>query len=204
MNKLSADIDAFLQDPKRGEQISLQELQNMAGERGFGFFLALLALPSGVPVPAAGYSIPFGILLFLLAAQMLVGYRQPWLPERVQQWSVPTSFAKAVLEKGSWILKRVELFARPRMSWICHSHVGHRALAVAIALMSISMMIPIPGTNTLPAFSIFVIGVGLLDEDGIVSSIGVTLSVLGLLTTSLILTVGFNLLSFLKDLLLGH
>lgn len=203
MAKLSADLDAFLQDPKRGEQISLLELQQMAGERGFGFFLALLALPSGVPVPAAGYSIPFGILLLFLALQMVLGLRQPWLPDRVQRWSVPTSFAKAVLEKGSWVLKRVEVFARPRWSWICRSHVGHRVLALAIALMAISMMIPIPGTNTLPAFSIFVIGVGLLDEDGIVASIGAALSVLGLLVTSLILTVGFNLLSYAKDFLLN-
>ena len=202
MAKLSADLDAFLQDPERGERISLLELQHMAGERGFGFFLALLALPSGVPAPAAGYSIPFGVLLFFLASQMMVGYHEPWLPERVQRWSIPTNFAKAVLEKGSWILKKVELLSRPRWSWICRSRVGHRALAGAIALMAISMMIPIPGTNTIPAMSIFIIGVGLLDEDGIVSSIGVTLSAFGLLVTGLILTIGFNLLSFVKDSLL--
>ncbi len=202
MAKLSADLDAFLQDPKRGERISLLELQHMAGERGFGFFLALLALPSGVPAPAVGYSIPFSILLFFLAVQMLVGIHEPWLPQRIQQWSVPTSFARVVLEKGSWLLKKIELVSRPRWSWICRSRVGHRALAVAICIMAISMMIPIPGTNTVPAISIFVIGVGLLDEDGIVSGVGVVFSVFGLLVTSLILTVGFNLLSFVKDSLL--
>ena len=136
MPKLSADLDAFLQSPARGERVSLLELQDMAGERGFGFFLAMLALPSGVPVPAAGYSIPFGVLLLLLAVQMLIGYHKPWLPDRVRQWSVPMTFAKAVLEKGSWLLKRIEVFAKPRWVWICRSDSGQRALAIAIALTS--------------------------------------------------------------------
>nr|WP_245894793.1 exopolysaccharide biosynthesis protein [Nostoc cycadae] len=35
-------------------------------------------------------------------------------------------------------------------------------IGIAIALMSISMMIPIPGTNILPAMGIFVTGFGLL------------------------------------------
>jgi hypothetical protein len=42
-------------------------------------------------------------------------------------------------------------------------------LGIAIALMGISMMIPIPGTNTLPAMGIFVTGFGLMEDDGAIS-----------------------------------
>ncbi|BBD57245.1 hypothetical protein NIES2109_00100 [Nostoc sp. HK-01] len=52
-------------------------------------------------------------------------------------------------------------------------------IGIAIALMSISMMIPIPGTNTLPAMGIFVTGFGLLEDDGAISLGGLVLSLMG-------------------------
>jgi hypothetical protein len=52
-------------------------------------------------------------------------------------------------------------------------------MGMAIALMAISMMIPIPGTNTLPAMGIFVTGFGLLDDDGAISLAGIALCAMG-------------------------
>jgi hypothetical protein len=40
-------------------------------------------------------------------------------------------------------------------------------MGVLVALMSLLMMIPIPMTNTAPAFVIFLIGIGLTEEDGL-------------------------------------
>ncbi len=44
--------------------------------------------------------------------------------------------------------------------------------------MSISMMIPIPGTNTLPAIGIFVTGFGLVEDDGAISLLGLIICAL--------------------------
>jgi hypothetical protein len=41
--------------------------------------------------------------------------------------------------------------------------------------MAALMIIPIPGINTLPAMGIFVIGFGLLDDDGAISLTGLLL-----------------------------
>lgn len=60
-------------------------------------------------------------------------------------------------------------------------------IGIAIALMSISMMIPIPLTNTLPAIGIFVTGFGLLDDDGAISLGGLTICAISAVTTSTIL-----------------
>jgi hypothetical protein len=49
------------------------------------------------------------------------------------------------------------------------------------------MMIPIPGTNTLPAIAIFVTGFGLLDDDGAISLAGMLLSLCGATLTLSIL-----------------
>ena len=54
------------------------------------------------------------------------------------------------------------------------------------------MMIPIPGTNTLPAMGIFVTGFGLLDDDGAISIGGLVLCVLGGTLSVLILLFGYE------------
>lgn len=75
-------------------------------------------------------------------------------------------------------------------------------IAIAIALMSISMMIPVPGTNTLPAMGIFVTGFGLLEDDGAISLGGLVLSLMGaILTTSILVALvwgGSSLLDLIR------
>lgn len=60
------------------------------------------------------------------------------------------------------------MLIKPRMRWM-HSRAGHALLSVIILLMSVFMMIPIPGTNTMPAMAIFIIGVSMAEEDGLVA-----------------------------------
>ena len=69
--------------------------------------------------------------------------------------------------------------------------------------MAISMMFPIPGTNTLPAMGIFVTGFGLLDDDGAISLAGLVLCLCGfVLSASILLAIvfgGSSLLDLLKQ-----
>jgi hypothetical protein len=58
--------------------------------------------------------------------------------------------------------------------------------------MSISMMIIIPGTNTLPAMGIFVVSFGLFDDDGAIVLGGLTLCIMGAGLTTLILIFGYE------------
>jgi hypothetical protein len=64
------------------------------------------------------------------------------------------------------------------------------------------MMIPIPGTNTLPAMGIFVTGFGLMEDDGAISLGGLVLCLIGgILTTSILIAIlvgGTSLLDLIK------
>lgn len=68
--------------------------------------------------------------------------------------------------------------------------------------MAISMMIPIPGTNTLAAMGIFVTAFGLSEDDGAISLGGLVLCVMGaILTTSILFALmwgGSSLLDVIK------
>jgi hypothetical protein len=169
------------------KEVTLNEILEIAGERTFGFLFVLLSLPSALPIPAPGYSTPFGIVMFLLAVQLVVGSEQPWLPEKFRKRGFERTAVQGIIRKGIPWLQRIELVARPRLTPVCTSRTGRLVIGVAIALMSISMMIPIPLTNTLPAMGIFVTGFGLLDDDGAISLAGLTLCVMAGTLTSTIL-----------------
>lgn len=175
------------------KNVTLNEILEIAGERTFGFLFVLLSLPSALPIPAPGYSTPFGIVMFLLATQLIVGSEQPWLPEKFRKRGFERKTVQGFIRKGMPWLQRIEMIARPRLTPVCTSRTGRMAIGIAIALMSISMMIPIPLTNTLPAIGIFVTGFGLLDDDGAISLAGLTICATSAAATSTILYLLFSL-----------
>lgn len=188
MAKLSAELNRYFFEEDRANTITLADILAIAGERIFGFLLVILSLPSALPIPAPGYSIPFGVLMFLLAIQLIGGAKTPWLPEKMMKGSMKTKTAQKFVNMGLPWLKRIEAITKPRLSYICTSVVGRLVIGIAIALMSISMMIPIPGTNTAPAMGIFVTAFGLQEDDGFITLAGLVICLLaGILSTSIIL-----------------
>ena len=149
-----------------GDSLTVGQLNARVGDRGFGLLLLVLALPSALPVPAAGYSVPFGLLLLVLALQMLIGKTRPVFPQRLERIRMSSGFATRLLNGAAWIFRRLEWIIRPRMRWI-GSRGGRVFMGALVFLMAILMMIPIPMTNTFPAFVVFLIGIGLTEEDGL-------------------------------------
>jgi hypothetical protein len=190
--RLSTELQRFFFDEQPPARVTLDDILKLAGERVFGFLFVLLALPSALPVPAPGYSIPFGILLFLLAVQLIVGSKVPWFPKQFRQHSLDIKTAQGVLKAGLPWLRRIEALSRPRLTPVCTSLPGRVVIGCTIALMAISMMIPVPLTNTLPAIGIFVVGFGLIDDDGAISLAGLVLCVLGAVLTSSVLLFGYT------------
>lgn len=186
-------------------KVTLGDILDLAGERIFGFLFVILSFPSALPIPAPGYSIPFGIAMLLLSGQLLIGRDEPWLPNSWRNYGFEVSQVRQVLKVGLPWLRRIEAISRPRLTQVCTSLLGRTVIGLAIALMSISMMIPIPGTNTLPAMGIFVTGFGLLDDDGAISLAGLGLCVCGfILSSSILLAIAFggsSLLDMIKGAL---
>lgn len=138
------------------------------GEKGFGLLLMILSLPSALPIPAPGYSTPFGIMIALIALQMMFGRQSLWLPERLRRVHIKPNIAEKMLGAAARFLKKIERFIRPRHLWIA-STMGQACIALVILSMAMLMMLPIPLTNTAPAIVIFLIGIGLSEEDGLLA-----------------------------------
>lgn len=192
MAKLSAELNRYFFEQVTTPQVTLKEILTLAGERTFGFLFVLLALPSALPVPAPGYSIPFGVLMLVLSLQLIAGRTRPWMPQRWNNKAFDLIIIQKIVKAGTPWLQRLEAISRPRLSSVCTSLPGRTIIGVAITLMALSMMMPIPLTNTLPAIGILVTGFGLLDDDGAISLAGLVLCALGGLLTSLILMFGYE------------
>ena len=186
-------------DPKG---LSVRELTQAVGEKGFGLVLIVLALPSALPVPAPGYSTPFGIAIALIASQMILGRSNLWLPDRLARMRIKPKPAKAMLGTASRFLKKIERFIRPRHLWI-RGRLGQMSLALLVTCMACLMILPIPLTNTAPAMVIFMIGVGLAEEDGLLAiaafAVGCLAAILYAGIIYLVATQGIEAIDPLKD-----
>jgi hypothetical protein len=203
MAKLSTELQRFFFDEERPSQITLTDILLLAGERVFGFLFVILSFPSALPVPAPGYSTPFGVVIFLLALQLIKGDKTPWIPRKWVHHPIDLKMVQGVLKAGLPWLRRIEILSRPRLTSVCTSLVGRTVIGLGVVLCGISMMIPIPGTNTLPAIGIFVTGFGLLEDDGAVSLAGLAICLMGVVLTTSILIALFLGGSSLLDLLRG-
>ena len=187
MAKLSVELQRYFFEQEREPLVKLADVLSLAEERIFGFLLVILAIPSALPIPAPGYSTPFGIFIFVLAVQLLAGAKSPWLPQRMMNSSIKLKTAQNFVSAAIPWLRRIEAITRPRMTYICTSLPGRVLIGSAIALMGISMMIIIPGTNTLPAIGIFVTGFGLQEDDGAITLGGLVLCLMGAILSGSIL-----------------
>ncbi|MGK7891712.1 MAG: exopolysaccharide biosynthesis protein [Leptolyngbyaceae cyanobacterium] len=184
--------------------ITVLDLLELAGERTFGVLLVLLALPSALPIPAPGYSIPFGFVIVLLALQMMVGRHRPWFPNFVRNSAIKHHQAQRVVSMGLPWLRRLESLSRPRFLLLCSSRIGHIVIGLVIMLMGLCMMIPVPGTNTIPAMIVFILGFSLIEEDGLISLFGLTTGLVGGGVVAIALAKGLPLLWTQIQTLLGN
>ena len=203
MAKLSTELNRYFFDESREKKVTLSDILTLAGDSTFGFLFVILALPSALPIPAPGYSTPFGVAMLFLAIQLIIGRHRPWLPAKMLNWSIPLETVQGFVKKGIPWLQRVEALTKPRLSFVCNNGAGRVIIGIALALMSISMMIVIPGTNTLPAMGIFVTGFGLVEDDGVICLVGLILCALGAaVSTSILIAViwgGSNLIDVLRN-----
>lgn len=174
-HSLSDHLKELLELP--GERLSVRTIANRFGDKGFGLFLVILSLPSALPVPASGYSTPFGVLMVLLGSQLVIGRARPWLPERALNASASKTFARKIFGAAAWILKWTEMLVRPRMEWI-NARPGQALMGGVVIFMGSLMIVPIPMTNTFPAFVIFMIGVALTEDDGLTALIALATGIL--------------------------
>lgn len=171
--------------------IPLSELMNNLGTKGFGLLLVFLSLPSALPIPAPGYSTPFGIAIALIALQLILGRSTLKLPKSLEKIEFKAGITQKILKSAIGFLDKTETLIKPRWPQMQSKKV-QVLIAFTLMLLAALMILPIPMTNTLPAMIIFLMAISLSENDGLLTLLSLGLSLIVLLFYACVLYLIIN------------
>lgn len=189
-----ADRAAAPDPAARGATASLGDLLNRLDERGFGLVMLLLALPTSIPFV---YVLPqiIAVPMLALAAQMAMGRHAPWLPAKLRARRFEIHRFRSVLDLTERYVRLVEHFARPRLAPVT-GRLGARIVGGLFLAPLISVLIPLPATNAVPAAGVAIASLGLIERDGLLVIAGLLVSFVWI---ALLLAFGVEAASIVKD-----
>jgi len=178
---------------------TLGALGELFEEKSFAVTILMLMFVPALPLPTGGVTHVFELITVLLAAQMLVGRRTIWLPQRWARRELgATMTGKAIPFVIRWV-RRVERYSRPRWAALFHQRwmlpvFGLIFIALAVAA---GLAPPFSGLDTLPAMGAIAVALAIIFEDVLLLAIGFVLGTTGVI---LIVTVGAALVHVLRSL----
>jgi hypothetical protein len=147
------------------DRVSIRDVVEALGDRSFAPVMILLAVPNAIPfIP--GSSTVLGLLLALVAVQLLAGRRRVWLPERLNRWSFDRDAFGRLVDKVTPWLVRFEKMAKPRF-WPESYRLAERLAGAVAIVLSLMIMLPIPFANGVPAIAICLLALGISERDGV-------------------------------------
>jgi hypothetical protein len=191
-HSFSEEVVAWL---RSDEPKTLGAMNDRFAEEGFAVNIMMLMLLPALPLPTGGVTHVFEAITVLLAAQMVLGRRSVWLPDRVKRRQLGSlTTDKAIPVVARWI-GRVERISKPRGTWLFELGVTMRLLGLVLMAFAIAAALapPFSGLDTLPALAAVVVCLSIVLRDVVVLGIGLALGALGI---ALILTVGTAVVHF--------
>jgi hypothetical protein len=179
-------------DAARADSLTVEGLVDKAEEGGFGFLIGVLAL---IAIPFVGLSTPFGLVIALLGAQLMIGLHHPWLPARARRRKLSMTMLDRVLgiltRRTRWLARlsrrRWEFVIQPRL-------IG---LGIVLLALGLALPLPFPGSNLIFLVPLFLYAIGILERDGLWIVLG---HVGTLIDLALLIVFGATVLAVLERL----
>jgi hypothetical protein len=170
-SRLSIDLET-LHARVKDRALTLAELKQALKGRGSAMLLILLALPfCFVAIP--GLSMPFGIAIGLIGASLAIG-REPGLPRFIMHRRLSIARSAQLLTGAIKVARQLERFVRPRFAFL-HAGPGMlRLIGLGIVIASLGLMLPlpIPFSNSIPAWAVVLLAMGMMEKDGLCVLLG--------------------------------
>lgn len=175
--RLSEVLVGIVADETR-ERVSVADLRDAMGDRAFGALMLIFALPNVLPTPP-GMSTLLGAPLIFLAAQLTIGAPKPWLPRLISARSMSKADFTTLIQRLMPWLVRAERLLAPRFTYLVKAP-AERIIGVICLLLAIILFLPIPLGNILPALSICLFSLGILERDGVAALLGLVATIVSL------------------------
>lgn len=179
--------------------VSLGELSDGMKERAFGLLILLLALPCALPFV---YGLPqlVALPMLVLTFQMARGRTSPWLPETLRKRRLSIKSLLGVLATTRKYAGWLERLAHPRFAAIS-SVSAQRIIGGLMLVPCVSILVPLPLTNTVPGIAMGLTAVGLIQRDAIFIIFGL---IVGFFWVSLLVIGGPTLIYLIVEFFLNR
>jgi hypothetical protein len=165
-----------------GERLTVREIMAVLQDRAFALLIVLLGLPNCLPMPPP---IPLicGLLLALVAVQIVFGREAPWLPRQLMNRSMARTDVEKAVGRAVPVFRRLERISRPRMIFL-DTPLAMRLMGAVILVLSLGLLFAPPFVGQIPlGLAVCLVGLGLVERDGfvvvgglLIGSVGLTLS----------------------------
>jgi hypothetical protein len=92
---------------------------------------------------------------------------------------LPSDLIAKVINKSLWLLKKMKRFTHPRLTYLCQYPFSSivNGLFIAFLGLLLALPLPIPLSNMVAAWAIFLISLGVIENDGIFVGVGYLITV---------------------------
>jgi hypothetical protein len=167
-------LDVICKLTEQRKTIKLKEIFEILAGRGYAALFVILSLPFCIPIQIPGVSTPFGLLLAFLGLRHAFAQRL-WWPQWILEKEVSSEKTRHLMEKGIHFFEKHKKFLSfDRLKFVTQNALFHRINGILIFFLGLllSLPLPIPMTNLLSAVPILLIGIGLLEDDGLFILLG--------------------------------
>jgi hypothetical protein len=147
------------------EYVTVGWLTSALHRHSFGIIMLSLGLLATTPV---GSTVP-GLMLVVMAVQLIVGRAEPVFPHFIMTRRLPTEQLRQLGGHAIHVLQYLEKAVHPR--WPMTFEVAKRAVGVMVLLLTVVLLLtPLPLSNVAPAMVISLISLAYTEEDGLLLS----------------------------------
>jgi len=160
------------------ERLTVGDIVAILRDRAFALLVVLLGLPNCLPMPPP---IPLicGLLLGLVAAQIVAGRATLWLPRALLHRSIAKGDVKRAVERALPVFLRLERWSRPRVT-VFDTAPAMRLMGFLLLALSIGLLFAAPVVGQIPlGVAVCLVGLGLVERDGVLVMAGLAIGALG-------------------------
>jgi len=196
-DRASRQIDGWLKG--EGDK-TLGALVELFGQKSFAILFILLLGVSALPIPTGGVTNVFEAIAALLALELIAGVEHIWLPQRWRALQLVGGRRERFIEGLVRMISRLERFSRPRGQFL----FGHRLTNIVFGVLVVFgcagafFAPPFTGLDTLPAFGVVLLSLGMLLDDFVAVLVGFAVGAAGI---ALELALGKLVLELLQSLI---
>jgi hypothetical protein len=150
--------------------LRIRDMVDHFGHRTFGAMLFAFSVPNLLPLPP-GSSTVLGLPLMILAPQLALGVRSPWLPRFMADRTIDRQTLGRAFDRLLPGLERLENLLAPRLGFV-FGPLGDRLIGAVCTVLAVVLILPIPLGNMLPGASIAAFALGLTQRDGMMALLG--------------------------------